>query len=215
MPSRPACCCSGSAGFGQGDLQPVLVHLSRSSPRVLSQCSCHDCSGSPWHCGVETPFSQRERLRVNSVMARLYLVASGQGQPSWWSQGSPGSWQRFCISVLDSVPCLHMEMNPLSQQTRGAEVLPPFLSKTPLLKAQWVVGQGHPLCPRPWHSPGGWGDAGQGHTPTPRSAIQAFRNLPLQHSSAQQSNHPALATLGPGRAGTLGLATNLGLFSPH
>lgn len=37
----------------------------------------------------------------------------------------------------------------MSQETSGAEVWSLFLSKAPLLEAQWVVGQGDSLCTRP------------------------------------------------------------------
>lgn len=124
----------------------VLDHLSRSSPQVLSQSSCHKRQGRPWCCGVAAPFSQRKRLRENNTLASLYAFATRTDTAFLKILGVSRHLATFCSPVLDTGPCLHIEMNHLPQETSRAGVLPLYRYQIPLLHkclpAEGPVGSG-------------------------------------------------------------------------
>lgn len=151
-PPDPACFCSGSAGFGQGELQFSAIVGAYSPVQVFSSGPISVLK--PWALRQPVALWGRNSLlpkrKAGSEQCNGQTLSCGtRTDPAFLMMPVISRQLAACLHSSLRHCSLHKEMNLFSQETSGAEVLPLFLSKAPLSKARWVVGQGDPLCLRP------------------------------------------------------------------
>lgn len=149
----------------------VITQIPPHSPQIFitSSCTLHPALGS---CVLLPPL-------CNGVMTEQVLGKGDARIPK----------QHVSVSQLCPRSCA-----PFGPAPRMLSRSSMFLCKAALLKAQWVVGQSDPLCTRPLGLTWWLRCQAESHSHSKVYSL-SIQQHPPQPSSAQQSNHPALATL--------------------